>query len=188
MIDRKALSLRTKYLAIRRANGLCPYCDSPLNVAFVGGAPTHFDHIEPLARGGSNEDDNIIAACAKCNGAKGTKTVFEFMCERMGFDIPIQVRFDPECLNADWFDTDTFSVALDEDDDGTGCDPDIELLPDFSDEMDDGPSEPEEPAEPEDIDDPIRVPPPREDLGWVPLGGALQIAIENANKAYGVWP
>lgn len=190
MIDRKALSLRTKYLAILRANGVCPYCDSPLNVAVVGGAPTHFDHMEPLARGGSNEDHNIIAACAKCNGSKGTKTVFEFMCERMGIEIPLQARFDPEGKIEDWFDTDTFNVALDEDDDGSGCDPDVDLLlpelgegldygddvPMFaSDEAEEGPTEPEEPA----------ILPEREDRGWVSLDQALLGAIERSATAYG---
>lgn len=37
------------------------------------------DHIVPLARGGGNEDENLTAACRRCNSSKGDKTPAEWL-------------------------------------------------------------------------------------------------------------
>lgn len=37
------------------------------------------DHIMPLARGGSNHDDNLTAACRSCNSSKSDKTLEEWL-------------------------------------------------------------------------------------------------------------
>lgn len=34
----------------------------------------HVDHVEPLARGGSNARPNLVALCATCNLAKGAQS------------------------------------------------------------------------------------------------------------------
>ena len=39
----------------------------------------HVDHIEPLSRGGANDDGNIQLLCATCNLQKGAKDPIEFM-------------------------------------------------------------------------------------------------------------
>ena len=36
------------------------------------------DHIVPVSRGGSNEDDNLVTACRSCNRAKHAKLVEEW--------------------------------------------------------------------------------------------------------------
>jgi hypothetical protein len=49
----------------------CRYCgatDVPLDV----------DHVIPLTRGGSNRDDNLVAACYSCNRSKSNKLVEEW--------------------------------------------------------------------------------------------------------------
>lgn len=36
------------------------------------------DHLTPLSRGGTNNIDNLVAACRSCNSRKGAKTMYEF--------------------------------------------------------------------------------------------------------------
>jgi 5-methylcytosine-specific restriction endonuclease McrA len=54
--------------------GRCAYCFSV--------AATDFDHVVPLARGGSNDIGNLVPACEKCNASKGAKSLLEFMMYR----------------------------------------------------------------------------------------------------------
>lgn len=35
---------------------------------------THVDHVVPKAKGGGDELDNLVAACARCNLRKGSKS------------------------------------------------------------------------------------------------------------------
>ena len=37
------------------------------------------DHILPVAKGGTNDDDNAQLLCAPCNQSKGAKTMAEWM-------------------------------------------------------------------------------------------------------------
>ena len=41
------------------------------------------DHIIPVAKGGLDIDDNLVAACRKCNFSKRDKLPDEFIMERM---------------------------------------------------------------------------------------------------------
>lgn len=36
--------------------------------------PIHVDHIVPLIQGGTNNPENLVAACAACNTSKGGRT------------------------------------------------------------------------------------------------------------------
>lgn len=56
--------------------GKCACCRKPL------GKDYHMDHIVPLARGGTNTDDNIQLLTAKCNMQKNAKDPIEFMQSR----------------------------------------------------------------------------------------------------------
>jgi len=47
----------------------CTYCGSPAS---------HVDHVLPRAKGGTDTIDNLVPACARCNNAKGTKTLEEW--------------------------------------------------------------------------------------------------------------
>lgn len=52
-------------------NDPCAYCAAPME---------HVEHIVPVARGGSNEWDNLAASCSACNQSKQTKSLLEFLC------------------------------------------------------------------------------------------------------------
>jgi hypothetical protein len=48
---------------LRRDNYTCRYCRSTTN-------PLHVDHVVPIALGGSDKPDNLVAACIDCNIGK----------------------------------------------------------------------------------------------------------------------
>lgn len=52
-----------------KSNGLCVYC---------GAVAEHCDHVIPKVKGGSNDADNLVAACALCNTRKHNRSVEEF--------------------------------------------------------------------------------------------------------------
>lgn len=54
--------------------GRCAYC---FNVSAAD-----FDHVVPLARGGTNDIGNLVPACEKCNASKGAKSLLQFMMYR----------------------------------------------------------------------------------------------------------
>ncbi len=62
-------SLRQHVFA--RAKHRCEYC---LTSRRVIGMPLVVDHIVPKVLGGSDDLDNLCAACYRCNEYKGTKT------------------------------------------------------------------------------------------------------------------
>lgn len=189
-IKREPLSFPAKMRAVLRTNGKCPYCEIPLSVANEYGARTHFDHMQPLSRGGTNDDSNIIACCADCNIRKGSKTVFEFMCERMGIEIPVWAHLNPGWDDEDWSDTDTLYAgchdAADADCDADVADDGI----DAEEEIEDAPPPALQAADPLE-DDPETEPPlysgPLKDGGdepsaWMPLGQALLGALNQMER------
>jgi hypothetical protein len=56
----------------KRDNYTCTYCG-------VRGGALECDHMMPISRGGSNDDDNLTTACKPCNRAKRAMTVQEWM-------------------------------------------------------------------------------------------------------------
>jgi 5-methylcytosine-specific restriction endonuclease McrA len=46
--------------------------------AYCGAHATHLDHVEPLSKGGSDVEANIVPACQHCNLSKGAKTLAEW--------------------------------------------------------------------------------------------------------------
>ena len=57
--------------------GICPYC----NRQIAGG---HIDHVVPVSKGGTNDRENLVWACAPCNMQKHDKGLIEFMMLRKG--------------------------------------------------------------------------------------------------------
>ncbi|MCX6031673.1 MAG: HNH endonuclease [Chloroflexi bacterium] len=54
-----------------RAEHRCEYCHTSRRVI---GMPLVVDHVVPKALGGSDDLDNLCAACYRCNEYKGTRT------------------------------------------------------------------------------------------------------------------
>lgn len=61
---RRAISARRRYLVLQRDGFRCRYCGAT-------GVPLHVDHITSVANGGTDDDQNLGAACADCNLGKG---------------------------------------------------------------------------------------------------------------------
>ena len=51
------------------------YCGKQLT---LGTFDACIDHVVPIAKGGNNEDNNLVVACRKCNSSKGTKLLSEW--------------------------------------------------------------------------------------------------------------
>jgi hypothetical protein len=63
--------MNSYYPAIaQRANYRCEYCHAP---ELVFNFPFEVEHIIPLFRQGTNEDQNLALACRSCNLRKGTR-------------------------------------------------------------------------------------------------------------------
>ena len=75
---------------IRNQEGKCHYCGARI-AAYSNGYALRWsmvkrqasvDHVQPLSRGGSNDDTNLVAACQECNQRKGSLTRDEFLAAR----------------------------------------------------------------------------------------------------------
>ena len=56
----------TKRFVLARDGYRCVYCLST-------DAPLHCDHVVPFSKGGTSDASNLVAACARCNSAKGNR-------------------------------------------------------------------------------------------------------------------
>lgn len=54
---------------LERDDYTCVYC---------GDQAGHVDHIHPISKGGSNDEDNLAAACSHCNISKGNRLLSEW--------------------------------------------------------------------------------------------------------------
>lgn len=54
---------------LRRDDFTCAYCGQPANSV---------DHVIPRVRGGNDDDDNLVAACGRCNSKKSSRPVGGF--------------------------------------------------------------------------------------------------------------
>ena len=70
---RKRLTETAKKNIFNRDKYECQYCGSHDDL--------EIDHIIPLSKGGTNEDDNLLTACHRCNSLKGDKNLKEFIEE-----------------------------------------------------------------------------------------------------------
>lgn len=71
-VSRSAIAKDAKLAVMAREGMRCVYCGS------IAG-PFHFDHIFPVARGGTNEPSNLVIACAWCNSSKRDSTLVEWV-------------------------------------------------------------------------------------------------------------
>lgn len=61
--------MKSRRLKKLQENEYCWYC---------GEAAEDVDHKTPVSKGGTNEKENLAAACRRCNNAKGSMTIDEF--------------------------------------------------------------------------------------------------------------
>ena len=67
---RKAISKKLRFDVFKRDGLVCAYCGATPPTVLL-----QVDHIHPVAKGGTNEIDNLITSCQPCNIGKGAKTL-----------------------------------------------------------------------------------------------------------------
>ena len=70
------ISMPSKEKIYQKTNGLCFYCGTPIYPVYIPSAGRELwagfqrDHIIPRSQGGTNDIENIVPACTRCNGLK----------------------------------------------------------------------------------------------------------------------
>ena len=59
-----------RLIVLRRDSYICAYCGEPAN---------EVDHIQPRVLGGTDDLDNLVAACRRCNAMKGKRSEVLFL-------------------------------------------------------------------------------------------------------------
>lgn len=62
---------KTRPLIAAQAKYQCGYCQTQESIS---GIPLTIEHIIPIARGGTDDEDNLWLSCRLCNELKGTLT------------------------------------------------------------------------------------------------------------------
>jgi hypothetical protein len=76
-----AVSKRTRYEVLRRDNHACRYCG-----CMAPDVKLTVDHVMPVALGGSDNPDNLVAACRDCNAGKTSTSPSEALVQQVGED------------------------------------------------------------------------------------------------------
>ncbi|WP_075737496.1 HNH endonuclease [Streptomyces acidiscabies] len=77
-----AVSKRLRYEILRRDNHTCRYCG-----ASAPDVPLRVDHVTPVALGGTDTPDNLVAACEPCNSGKSS-TIIGTVAPVAGASVP----------------------------------------------------------------------------------------------------
>ncbi len=72
---RPKMSSGKRFRVLRRDGFRCQLCGRTA----ADGIELHIDHKMPLAKGGSNQDDNLWTLCGECNGGKSDTIVDEIL-------------------------------------------------------------------------------------------------------------
>ena len=81
-MSRIGRKLRSRVAA--QARFRCGYCQTQ---EVVSGIPLTVEHIKPIARGGTDDEENLWLSCRLCNEAKGT--LVEFLDAETGQVVPL---------------------------------------------------------------------------------------------------
>lgn len=57
---------------LNKFNGLCAYCQNE-------NSKVEQEHVTPISRGGNHDKNNVVPSCRRCNLAKGTRTLKEWI-------------------------------------------------------------------------------------------------------------
>lgn len=63
--NREPIPKKLRFDILSRDNFTCRYCGQSAPDVVL-----HADHVKPVAKGGTNEPSNLVAACSSCNGGK----------------------------------------------------------------------------------------------------------------------
>lgn len=74
-----AVTKRTRFEVLRRDNFTCRYCRSTE-------AELTIDHVTPIALGGTDDPDNLVAACRDCNAGKASSGPDEELVDDVAAD------------------------------------------------------------------------------------------------------
>ena len=70
--SRNGMSKKLRFSVFERDGFTCRYCGkTPPDIKLV------VDHIEPVSKGGSDDESNLVTSCAECNGGKGARELGE---------------------------------------------------------------------------------------------------------------
>lgn len=72
MKKRKSISKKSRFDIFKRDSFACQYCGAHPPLAIL-----EVDHIHPVAKGGGNDEDNLITSCLKCNRGKSANLLSE---------------------------------------------------------------------------------------------------------------
>jgi hypothetical protein len=65
--NRRSIPLSLRFKVLERDGFACRYCGGTPQEGYI----LHVDHVIPVAQGGLNEEENLVAACWLCNSGKG---------------------------------------------------------------------------------------------------------------------
>lgn len=68
---RQNLSKKRRFQVLEKFNFCCCYCGRKAG----DGIELHVDHVKPVSKGGTNCDENLVAACRDCNLGKGAREI-----------------------------------------------------------------------------------------------------------------
>ena len=72
--QRGRISAKRRFQVLRKCGFRCVYCELPITEEDFT-----VDHVIPRTKGGSNDFDNLVAACNSCNAKKGARPL-EVIC------------------------------------------------------------------------------------------------------------
>lgn len=81
----RTITDRRRFAALARSGFRCVYCGTDASRARL-----EVDHVRPVSRGGGNRDENLVAACVRCNSGKSDAVL---SCDGAVNDLGARVLF-----------------------------------------------------------------------------------------------
>ena len=79
MVRQKHRAARHRETVMQRDGTSCYYCGKPN----LTGRGATLDHLVPLCDGGTNDAENLVLACARCNSQKQSSSLEDYIARRL---------------------------------------------------------------------------------------------------------